>query len=92
MALDLIFDVLLKSHPAVNTPIKETIQESSQEPVEGSEEKAGAKRRKASVPKVSDWIVVLFYQECFCVKTVLPSFYFDTSQWFTVVTALPLLL
>lgn len=54
MALDLIFDVLLKSHPAVNTPIKETIQESSQEPVEGSEEKAGAKRRKASVPKVSD--------------------------------------
>lgn len=55
MDLDLIFDVIiLKSHPAVNTPIKETVEESSQEPVEGSEEKAGAKRRKASVPKVSD--------------------------------------
>lgn len=52
--LDLIFNVfMLKSHPAINTPIKETVQESSQEPAEGSEEKAGAKRRK-SVPKVSD--------------------------------------
>ncbi|NXW48664.1 PSIP1 factor, partial [Nyctiprogne leucopyga] len=40
-------------HPAVNTPIKETVQESSQEPAEGSEEKAGAKRRKSSVPKLS---------------------------------------
>uniref|UniRef100_A0A8B9MC05 PC4 and SFRS1 interacting protein 1 n=1 Tax=Accipiter nisus TaxID=211598 RepID=A0A8B9MC05_9AVES len=40
-----------QSHPAVNTPIKETVQESSQEPAEGSEEKAGAKRRKSSVPK-----------------------------------------
>lgn len=45
---------MLKSHPAVNTPIKETVQESSQEPAEGSEEKAGTKRRKSSVPKVSD--------------------------------------
>lgn len=53
--LDLIFGgFILKSHPAVNTPIKETVQESSQEPAEGSEEKAGAKRRKSSVPKVSD--------------------------------------
>ena len=53
--LDLIFDVfLLKSHPAVNTPIKEAVQEGSQEPAEGNEEKAGAKRRKSSVPKVSD--------------------------------------
>ncbi|XP_009585204.1 PREDICTED: LOW QUALITY PROTEIN: PC4 and SFRS1-interacting protein [Fulmarus glacialis] len=42
-----------QSHPAVNTPIKETVQESSQEPAEGSEEKAGAKRRKSSVPKLS---------------------------------------
>ncbi|NWW42778.1 PSIP1 factor, partial [Pedionomus torquatus] len=41
------------SHPAVNTPIKETVQESNQEPTEGSEEKAGAKRRKSSVPKLS---------------------------------------
>ncbi|NXQ80419.1 PSIP1 factor, partial [Nyctibius grandis] len=41
------------SHPAVNTPIKEAVQESSQEPAEGSEEKAGAKRRKSSVPKLS---------------------------------------
>ncbi|KFP47767.1 Lens epithelium-derived growth factor, partial [Cathartes aura] len=41
------------SHPAVNTPVKETVQESSQEPAEGSEEKAGAKRRKSSVPKLS---------------------------------------
>ncbi|NXV49971.1 PSIP1 factor, partial [Uria aalge] len=42
-----------QSHPAVNTPIKETGQESGQEPAEGSEEKAGAKRRKSSVPKLS---------------------------------------
>ncbi|NWY57926.1 PSIP1 factor, partial [Chionis minor] len=42
-----------QSDPAVNTPIKETVQESSQEPAEGSEEKAGAKRRKSSVPKLS---------------------------------------
>ncbi|XP_014808091.1 PREDICTED: PC4 and SFRS1-interacting protein isoform X2 [Calidris pugnax] len=42
-----------QSHPAVNTPIKETVQEGSQEPAEGSEEKAGAKRRKPSVPKLS---------------------------------------
>ncbi|KFQ52993.1 Lens epithelium-derived growth factor, partial [Pelecanus crispus] len=41
------------SHPAVNTPIKEAVQESSQEPAEGSEEKAGVKRRKSSVPKLS---------------------------------------
>ncbi|NWH18055.1 PSIP1 factor, partial [Grus americana] len=39
--------------PAVNTPVKETVQESSQEPAEGSEEKAGAKRRKSSVSKLS---------------------------------------
>ncbi|NXT52733.1 PSIP1 factor, partial [Pluvianellus socialis] len=42
-----------QTHPAVNTPIKETVQESSQEPAEGSEEKAGAKRRKPAVPKLS---------------------------------------
>ncbi|KFR01561.1 Lens epithelium-derived growth factor, partial [Nipponia nippon] len=42
-----------QSPPAVNTPIKETVQESSQEPAEGSEEKAGAKRRKPPVPKLS---------------------------------------
>ncbi|KAK2531206.1 Psip1 [Columba guinea] len=42
-----------QSHPAVNTAIKETVQESSQEPPEGSEEKAGAKRRKSSIPKLS---------------------------------------
>lgn len=42
-----------QSHPAVNTPVKETVQEGSQEPAEGSEEKAGAKRRKFSVPKLS---------------------------------------
>ncbi|NXC76423.1 PSIP1 factor, partial [Anhinga anhinga] len=42
-----------QSHPAVNTPIKETVQESSKEPAEGSEEKAGAKRRKSSAPKLS---------------------------------------
>ncbi|NWQ75822.1 PSIP1 factor, partial [Columbina picui] len=41
-----------QSHPAVNTAVKETVQESSQEPPEGSEEKAGAKRRK-SIPKLS---------------------------------------
>ncbi|NXH31035.1 PSIP1 factor, partial [Myiagra hebetior] len=40
-------------HPAVNTPISETVEESSQEPAEGSEEKAGAKRKKCSVPKLS---------------------------------------
>ncbi|XP_075595799.1 PC4 and SFRS1-interacting protein isoform X1 [Balearica regulorum gibbericeps] len=39
--------------PAVNTPVKETVQESSQEPAEASEEKAGAKRRKSSVTKLS---------------------------------------
>ncbi|NWQ97949.1 PSIP1 factor, partial [Burhinus bistriatus] len=42
-----------QSHPAVNTPIKEAVQETSQEPTEGSEEKAGAKRRKSSVAKLS---------------------------------------
>ncbi|XP_030326780.1 PC4 and SFRS1-interacting protein isoform X4 [Strigops habroptila] len=42
-----------QSHPAVNPPIKETVQESTQEPAEGTEEKAGAKRRKNSVPKLS---------------------------------------
>ncbi|NXI97463.1 PSIP1 factor, partial [Psophia crepitans] len=41
-----------QTHPAVNAPIKEAVQESSQEPAEGSEEKAGAKRRKC-VPKLS---------------------------------------
>ncbi|NWW68334.1 PSIP1 factor, partial [Ifrita kowaldi] len=40
-------------HPAVNTPVNETVEESSQEPAEGSEEKAGAKRKKCSVPKLS---------------------------------------
>ncbi|XP_058679548.1 PC4 and SFRS1-interacting protein [Ammospiza nelsoni] len=40
-------------HPAVNTPISETVEESSQEPAEGSEEKAGAKRKKCSAPKLS---------------------------------------
>ncbi|NWR24930.1 PSIP1 factor, partial [Emberiza fucata] len=39
-------------HPAINTPVSETVEESSQEPAEGSEEKAGAKRKKCSVPKV----------------------------------------
>ncbi|KAM4879408.1 LOW QUALITY PROTEIN: PC4 and SFRS1-interacting protein [Sylvia borin] len=39
-------------HPAINTAINETVEESSQEPAEGSEEKAGAKRKKCSVPKV----------------------------------------
>ncbi|XP_053910730.1 PC4 and SFRS1-interacting protein isoform X2 [Cuculus canorus] len=42
-----------QSHPAINTPIKETVQEGRQEPAEGSEEKAGAKRRKSSIPKLS---------------------------------------
>ncbi|NXH17914.1 PSIP1 factor, partial [Bucco capensis] len=42
-----------QSHPAINTPVKETVQESSQEPAEGSEEKAVAKRRKSSVSKLS---------------------------------------
>ncbi|XP_072215793.1 PC4 and SFRS1-interacting protein isoform X2 [Excalfactoria chinensis] len=41
------------SHPAVNTSIKETIQESNQEVAEGSEEKSGAKRRKPAIPKLS---------------------------------------
>ncbi|KAF4802921.1 PC4 and SFRS1-interacting protein [Turdus rufiventris] len=40
-------------HPAINTPISETVEESSQESAEGSEEKAGAKRKKCSVPKLS---------------------------------------
>ncbi|NXU12789.1 PSIP1 factor, partial [Pardalotus punctatus] len=40
-------------HPAINSPINETVEESSQEPAEGSEEKAGAKRKKCSVPKLS---------------------------------------
>uniref|UniRef100_A0A8D2P9X3 PC4 and SFRS1 interacting protein 1 n=1 Tax=Zosterops lateralis melanops TaxID=1220523 RepID=A0A8D2P9X3_ZOSLA len=40
-------------HPAINTAINETVEESSQEPAEGSEEKAGAKRKKCSVPKLS---------------------------------------
>ncbi|NXY48284.1 PSIP1 factor, partial [Ceuthmochares aereus] len=42
-----------QSHPAINTPIKETVHEGRQEPAEGSEEKAGAKRRKSSIPKLS---------------------------------------
>ncbi|NXD05201.1 PSIP1 factor, partial [Certhia familiaris] len=40
-------------HPAINTPINETVEESNQEPAEGSEEKAGVKRKKCSVPKLS---------------------------------------
>ncbi|NWV27220.1 PSIP1 factor, partial [Origma solitaria] len=40
-------------HPAINSPINETVEESSQEPAEGSEEKAGAKRKKCSGPKLS---------------------------------------
>ncbi|NXA90464.1 PSIP1 factor, partial [Melanocharis versteri] len=40
-------------HPAINTPINETVEESSQEPAEGNEEKAGVKRKKCSVPKLS---------------------------------------
>ncbi|XP_021235269.1 PC4 and SFRS1-interacting protein isoform X4 [Numida meleagris] len=39
------------SHPAVNTSIKETVQESGPETAEGSEEKPGAKRRKPAIPK-----------------------------------------
>ncbi|NXA48219.1 PSIP1 factor, partial [Nothocercus julius] len=42
-----------QSHSAVNSPLKETVQESSPEPADGSEEKAGAKRRKPAVPKLS---------------------------------------
>ncbi|NWX95901.1 PSIP1 factor, partial [Nothoprocta ornata] len=42
-----------QSHSAVNSPLKETVQESSPEPAEGIEEKAGAKRRKPAVPKLS---------------------------------------
>ncbi|NXS61261.1 PSIP1 factor, partial [Brachypteracias leptosomus] len=42
-----------QSQAAVNAPIKETVQESSQEPTEGNEEKAGAKRRKNPVPKLA---------------------------------------
>ncbi|NXN82720.1 PSIP1 factor, partial [Bombycilla garrulus] len=42
----------LKPHPAINTSINETVEESGQEPAEGSEEKAGAKRKKCSVPKL----------------------------------------
>ncbi|XP_021235267.1 PC4 and SFRS1-interacting protein isoform X2 [Numida meleagris] len=41
------------SHPAVNTSIKETVQESGPETAEGSEEKPGAKRRKPAIPKLS---------------------------------------
>ncbi|NXK89701.1 PSIP1 factor, partial [Formicarius rufipectus] len=40
-------------HPAINTPINETVEESSQEPAEGSEEKAGVKKKKCSVLKLS---------------------------------------
>ncbi|NXA76931.1 PSIP1 factor, partial [Thryothorus ludovicianus] len=40
-------------HPAINTPINETVEEGSQEPADGSEEKAGAKRKKCSLPKLS---------------------------------------
>ncbi|NXM85359.1 PSIP1 factor, partial [Oenanthe oenanthe] len=40
-------------HPPINTPVNETVEESSQEPAEGSEEKAGTKRKKSSVPKLS---------------------------------------
>ncbi|KFP69207.1 Lens epithelium-derived growth factor, partial [Acanthisitta chloris] len=40
-------------HPAITTPISETVEESSQEPAEGGEEKAGAKRKKSSVAKLS---------------------------------------
>ncbi|NXI58255.1 PSIP1 factor, partial [Chloroceryle aenea] len=42
-----------QSHPAVATSSKEAVQESSREPAEGSEEKAGAKRRKPSVSKLA---------------------------------------
>ncbi|KAJ7406274.1 Lens epithelium-derived growth factor [Willisornis vidua] len=40
-------------HPAISTPVNETVEESSQEPTEGSEEKAGVKKKKCSVPKLS---------------------------------------
>ncbi|NWI61650.1 PSIP1 factor, partial [Calyptomena viridis] len=40
-------------HPTINTPINETVEESSQEPAEANEEKAGAKKKKCSVPKLS---------------------------------------
>ncbi|NXC89867.1 PSIP1 factor, partial [Cercotrichas coryphoeus] len=40
-------------HPAINTPVNETVEESNQEPAEGSEEKAGTKRKKCPVPKLS---------------------------------------
>ncbi|NWR74391.1 PSIP1 factor, partial [Centropus unirufus] len=42
-----------QSHPAVNNPVKEAVQEGSQEPAEGSEQKTGAKRRKTAIPKLS---------------------------------------
>ncbi|XP_035166791.1 PC4 and SFRS1-interacting protein isoform X2 [Oxyura jamaicensis] len=41
-----------QSHPSISTSIKETLQESSQDSPEGSEEKSGAKRRKAAPPKL----------------------------------------
>ncbi|XP_074809525.1 PC4 and SFRS1-interacting protein isoform X2 [Natator depressus] len=40
-----------QSHPTVNNTDKETVEESCQEPTEGSEEKVGTKRRKSTVPK-----------------------------------------
>ncbi|XP_073201557.1 PC4 and SFRS1-interacting protein isoform X4 [Lepidochelys kempii] len=42
-----------QSHPTVNNTDKETVEESCQEPTEGSEEKVGTKRRKSTVPKLS---------------------------------------
>ncbi|XP_067409217.1 PC4 and SFRS1-interacting protein isoform X3 [Emydura macquarii macquarii] len=42
-----------QSHPAVNNVVKDTVQESCQEPTEGSEEKVGTKRRKSTIPKLS---------------------------------------
>ncbi|EMP34062.1 Lens epithelium-derived growth factor, partial [Chelonia mydas] len=42
-----------QSHPTVNNADKETVEESCQEPTEGSEEKVGTKRRKSTVPKLS---------------------------------------
>ncbi|NXA38752.1 PSIP1 factor, partial [Eudromia elegans] len=42
-----------QSHSAVNSPLKETVQESSPEPAEGIEEKGGTKRRKPAVSKLS---------------------------------------
>nr|XP_006117885.1 PC4 and SFRS1-interacting protein isoform X1 [Pelodiscus sinensis] len=41
-----------QSHPNVNNPVKETVEESCQEPSEGSEEKVGAKRRKSTTSKL----------------------------------------